>query len=130
GSHRGFGFGGILAAPAHPVVIGAPGSFRQNAVAYRMAEIASSRCALLAMTASTKPPTSLRAKRSNLASHVCADVRFSDFDIILLRTLLNRAGALPRGASRRTVVPNCRFRTLRPSKRGSRSAELRSRRPP
>src|SRR6185295_17887568 len=26
--------------------------------------------------------------------------------------LLTRAGALPRGASRRTVVPNCRFRTL------------------
>jgi hypothetical protein len=30
GSHRGFGFGGILAAPAHPVVIGTSGSFRQT----------------------------------------------------------------------------------------------------
>ena len=33
--------------------------------------------------------------------------------------LLSRAGALPRGASRRTVVPNCRFRTLRTPKEGS-----------
>jgi hypothetical protein len=39
-----------------------------------MAEIASSRCALLAMTASTKLSTSLRAKRSNLAS--CAEPTF------------------------------------------------------
>ena len=40
---------------------------------------------------------------------------------------LTRAGALPRGASRRTVVPNCRFRTLRIPKRGKRSAEIRGR---
>ena len=33
--------------------------------------------------------------------------------------VLSRAGALPRGASRRAVVPNCRFRTLRPPKEGS-----------
>ena len=40
---------------------------------------------------------------------------------------MNRAGALPRGASRRAVVPNCRFRTLRNPKRGKRSAEIRGR---
>src|SRR5258708_4339961 len=34
-------------------------------------------------------------------------------------TVLTRAGALPRGASRRAVVPNCRFRTLRNPKEGS-----------
>jgi hypothetical protein len=39
--------------------------------AVRVAEIASSRCALLAMTASTEPSASLRAKRSNLAA--CAE---------------------------------------------------------
>src|SRR5205814_10660805 len=40
---------------------------------------------------------------------------------------LNRAGALPRGASRRAVVPNSRFRTLRTPNRGKRSAEIRGR---
>ena len=32
--------------------------------------------------------------------------------------VLTHAPSLPRGASRRAVVPNCRFRTLRPSNRG------------
>ena len=49
--------------------------------------------------------------------------RHSSFSI----HLLTRAGALPRGASRRAVVPNCRFRTLRTPKRGKRSAEIRGR---
>ena len=55
-------------------------------------------------------------------------VRYGNISIVIFSIhLLTRGGALPRGASRRAVVPNCRFRTLRNPKRGKRSAEIRGR---
>jgi hypothetical protein len=76
-----------------------------------MAEIASSRCALLAMTASTKPSTSLRAKRSNLASRAPADVSFCNFDTMLspyiCRTVRERCRAAhPGGLPSKLSVSN------------------------
>jgi hypothetical protein len=60
------------------------------------AEIASSRYALLAMTASTA--TSLRAKRSNLASLASADVWFCNFDTILSPYIYRAEGERCRAA--------------------------------
>ena len=96
------------------------GSFRQNAE-FVMAGLVPAIHAFLR----AKQGVDARDKRGHDGGKLCAQTSASLFPSPCI--LLSRAGALPRGASRRAVVPNCRFRTLRNPKRGKRSAEIRGR---